>query len=102
MRALAPSYEQCNGSNVWNCCYVHCWKAVTDRRGDESVKTNARLAISCNVGDELIHIVSPSESPKHISDALKKQFSDVSAVGKMALSSSQAISFTMQSEESLE
>ena len=38
---------------------VDCWKAVTDGTGDESVKTNARLTISCNVGDEFIHIVSP-------------------------------------------
>ena len=92
----------CNGSNVWNCCYVQ-WtagKRLPTAR-DESVKTNVRLAISCNVGDELIHIGCPSESPKHIWDALKKQFSGMSAARKMALSRSQAC-FTMQSEESLD
>ena len=80
---------------------LECWSAVASDVGDAAHKNAARLAISCNVGDDLIHQVSPTESPKVIWDGLKKQFSGVSSARKMALSRAQA-SFRKASDESLD
>ena len=80
---------------------VECWTAVTTDVGDVKTKDAARLAISCNVGDDLIHIVYPAATPKQIWDALKKQFSGISAARKMALARSQA-SFRKLADETLD
>lgn len=79
---------------------LECWTAVDSDIGDVAHKNAARLAISCNVGDDLIHQVSPTASPKVIWDALKKQFTGISSARKMALSRAQA-SFRKLSEETL-
>lgn len=80
---------------------VECWTTVTTDVGDVKTKDAARLAISCNVGDDLIHIVDPAATPKQIWDALKKQFSGISAARKMALARSQA-SFRKLADETLD
>lgn len=80
---------------------IECWKVVNEGAGEEKVQNAARLAISCNVGDDLIHNVSPTATPKQIWDGLKKQFSGVSAARKMALSRSQA-SFRKSADETLD
>ena len=54
--------------------YDGCWKAVTEDTGTDAIKSMARLAICINAGDDLLHIVDPSKSPKVIWDALKAQF----------------------------
>ena len=80
---------------------IDCWKVVNEGVGDEKLKDAARLAISCNVGDELIYLVNAAATPQQIWDALKKQFSGVSAARKMALSRSQAC-FRKRADESLD
>lgn len=80
---------------------IECWKVVHENDGDDKSRNAARLAISCNVGDDLIHLVSPTAPPKHIWDALKKQFSGVSAARKLALTRSQA-SFKKSVDETLD
>ena len=81
--------------------YDGCWKAVTEDTGTDAIKARARLAISMNVGDDLLHIVDPSKSPKVIWDALKAQFVGVSAARKMSLQKMQT-SFKKESAESLD
>ena len=81
--------------------YDGCWKAVTEDTGTDAIKARARLAISMNVGDDLLHIVDPSKSPKVIWDALKAQFVGVSAARKMSLQKMQT-SFKKEFAESLD
>ena len=81
--------------------YDGCWKAVTEDTGTDAIKARARLTISMNVGDDLLHIVDPSKSPKVIWDALKAQFVGVSAARKMSLQKMQT-SFKKESAESLD
>ena len=59
---------------------IDCWKVVNEGVGDEKLKDAARLAISCNVGDELIYLVNAAATPQQIWDALKKQFGEAKIV----------------------
>ena len=65
--------------------YDGCWKAVTEDTGTDTINSRARLAISMNVGDDLLHVVDPYKYPKVIWDAMKAQFVGVSAARKMSL-----------------
>ena len=42
---------------------VECWDAVTTGAGDDQKLNDIRLAISYNVGDDLIHIIDPFKPP---------------------------------------
>ena len=82
---------------------IGCWKLVTEGSGanDRAADTKARLALSCNIGDDLINIVDPSKSPKEIWDALKEQFTGVSVARRMSLRK-MLVSFKKSEDESLD
>ena len=76
------------------------WPAVTEDTGTDTVKNRARLALSVNLGDDVLHLHSADASPKIIWDALKAQFIGVSPARKATLHKLQ-YSFAKEPSESL-
>jgi hypothetical protein len=76
------------------------WSVVEETSPAEQDAHNARFAIACNVGDDLLHIIADDKTPKEIWEKLTKQFMGVSTARQLHLVNAQS-KLSRSADESL-